>query len=294
MPGNPLALYQPQPYPLPAPSSAAPIYESEQYPVEQPWATPIAQAVQNFADDSSANEYDASEGDSVQDVLWRRITLGTAGMLIVVVSVAITLLVTHSSESKTDNAVAIPPGPAGPTVSLATREQDPIPLTVKEVFPTKALQLGKVRYEVLASEEVKGCPETVNGNAAATLRSLDCTQVIRAAITDPDRKFLITAGILNLAKAEDVDALAQVLRSAGGGNFDMIVPTSMSVEAAQARPLHFSRNGHYLTFTTGVPIKIKPGENIFENAQLSQALNITRVLTTNALDRRELGAGVGH
>lgn len=270
------------------------MYEPEQYPVEQPWSAPAVQPRQNFPDYSSANDNDASEGDSVQDVLWRRITLGTAGVLIVVISVAITLFATRSSDSKTDTAIAIAPGPAGPTVSLASREQDSIPLTVKEVFPTKALQFGKVRYEVLASEEVKGCPETVNGNAAATLRNLDCTQMIRAAISDPDRKFLITAGILNLAKAEDVDALAQVLRSAGGGNFDMIVPTSMSVEAAQARPLHFSRNGHYLTFTTGVPIKIKPGENIFENAQLSQALNITRVLTANALDRRELGAGVGH
>ncbi len=234
------------------------------------------------------------DDDSKHDAMWRRVTLATAAILLVISSVATTLFVTRDSGSDTDNTVSIAPGPPGATTDIGSRATDPEPLTADEVFPTKALQLGKVRYEVLASEEVTQCPETVSGNAAAMLRSLDCTQLMRAAISDPERTFLITAGILNLASTDDVNALASVLRGEGGGNFDMIVPTNMTVNAARARPLHFSRNGHYLTFATGVPVKSTAGENIFESEKLAQALNITRVLTADALERRQLGAGVGN
>ncbi len=228
--------------------------------------------------------------DSTHDVMWRRVTLGTAAILLVISSVATTLYVIDDSD--TDSAVSIAPGPAGVTTDIDSRATDPEPLTTDEVFPTNALQLGMVRYEVQASEEVTQCPETVSGNAAAALRRLDCTQLIRAAISDPDRTFLITTGILNLASTEGVNTLADVLRGEGGGNFDMIVPTDMTVNAARARPLHFSRNGHYLTFATGVPIESTEGENIFESDELAQALNITRVLTADALERRQLGAAV--
>ena len=93
--------------------------------------------------------------------------------------------------------------------------------------------------------------------------------------------------------SQEIDALATALRGNGGGNFDMIVPTDMTVAADQPRPLHFSRNGHYLVFATGVPIKAKQGDNLFNNPALAQALNIARTLTAQALERRQLGASVG-
>lgn len=223
--------------------------------------------------------------------MWRRVTLGIAAVVLVVLSVAITIFF-HEGTDRGDNAVAIKPGPPGKTVDLASRESDSTPLRVKEVFPTKALQFGKVRYEVLASEEVKECPETVSGEAAAQLRRSNCNQLVRAALSDPDRGLLMTVGIVNLSTSQEVDALATALRGNGGGNFDMIVPTDMTVTADQPRPLHFSRNGHYLVFATGVPIKAKPGDDLFNNPALAQALNITRTLTAQALERRQLGASV--
>jgi|GEM_PF-5065262 len=280
-------------YPMPqTPAVSHPGYQypaAGQYPASEPTGTWTGDS---YHVSSAVGPTGGSNDDSQHDSMWRRVTLGTAAILLVISSVATTLFITREDGSDTDSAVTVAPGPAGTTTDIDNRGSDSEPLTADEVFPTKALQLGRVRYEVLAKEVETRCPEAVSGNAATKLRSLDCTQLVRAAISDPDRTFLITAGILNLTSADDVDALADVLRGEGGGNFDMIVPTNMTVDAARARPLHFSRNGHYLTFTTGVPIKSTEGENIFDNDKLAQALDITRVLTADALERRQLGAPV--
>jgi hypothetical protein len=285
--------YQPPAEPFPLSASPA---EPESYPpaamfsVAEPHPASISYPGGAYpAEAELAVPIDRSRTDR----LWRRLTQLIAAVVLVVVSVAVTTFVTDGSGTKRDDAVWIKPGAPSPTVDTGDRSKDPAPLTTKEVFPTKALQFGRVRYEVIATQEEKRCPETASGNASTMLRSLDCTQVIRAAITDTAHTFLITAGILNLATADNVNALADALRGTGGGNFDMIVPTNMTVDAAQARPLHFSRNGHYLIFTTGVPIKTVAGQNIFNDPALAQALNITRVITADAIQRRELGAQAG-
>jgi len=104
---------------------------------------------------------------------------------------------------------------ASPTapVDISSRETDPVPLSVAEIFPTAIAVVedpttDEVReYPVVATEELTDCTLAAIGQLVQDLANLGCTQVIRAAMESPDGDYGFTAGLINLAEQGSTEHL---------------------------------------------------------------------------------------
>ncbi len=108
----------------------------------------------------------------------------------------------HTSAAR--NATASPSASAtlGPWKHIESRAQDPLPLTVSELFPAKFSALGAAGVRTVDKASTN-CSREVFGSAlAAAVRKADCTQVLRASYLSTDRKYMATVGVLNLSDAK--------------------------------------------------------------------------------------------
>lgn len=94
-------------------------------------------------------------------------------------------------------------GGAVPTVAprdISSRSVDPDPLTVAEVFPGTEIVIDDAPpYQVLRTQAGTDCTAAVTGDLRSLLSDLGCEQVVRATLRSPDDRYLLTAGVLNLA-----------------------------------------------------------------------------------------------
>ncbi|HEY8451964.1 MAG: hypothetical protein FWJ70_16350 [Micromonosporaceae bacterium] len=100
---------------------------------------------------------------------------------------------------KADGARNEPSG--APMRDISSREGDPEPLTVDEVFPSEQIVINADEnpYEVLGTEATEDCSVAVADALSDLLAELDCTQVVRATLRSPNGEYLVTTGIFNLA-----------------------------------------------------------------------------------------------
>ncbi|HLU43987.1 MAG TPA: hypothetical protein VKZ67_03065, partial [Natronosporangium sp.] len=94
---------------------------------------------------------------------------------------------------------------------ISSREADPVPLTVDEVFPTDEIIINPAEpgYEILATQESDDCGVAAADELAELLEKLGCSQVVRATLRSPTDGYLITGGILNLATEADAERAYQ-------------------------------------------------------------------------------------
>jgi hypothetical protein len=139
------------------------------------------------------------------------------------------------------------PGPTlGPWKHIESRSQDPVPLTVSQLFPDKFARDG-ASGTLAVSKSGTRCSRAVFGSKlAAAIHKAKCTQVLRASYLSTDRKIMATVGVLNLA---DVTAAEKAGKAAGATEFIKQLPSrhgptrnlakGTGIEVAEVK-------GHYL------------------------------------------------
>ena len=96
-------------------------------------------------------------------------------------------------------AKASPTPTLGPWKHIDSRAQDPVPLTVNELFPQQFSVSGAAGTRTVDKANTN-CSREVFGSAlAAAVRKAHCTQVLRASYLSTDHKLMATVGVLNLS-----------------------------------------------------------------------------------------------
>jgi hypothetical protein len=139
------------------------------------------------------------------------------------------------------------PGPTlGPWKHIESRSQDPVPLTVSQLFPARFARDGASGTLAVTKSGTR-CSRAVFGSKlAAAIRKAKCTQVLRASYLSTDRKIMATVGVLNL---KDVTGAEKAGRAAGATEFIKQLPSrrgptrniakGTGIEVAEVK-------GHYL------------------------------------------------
>jgi hypothetical protein len=101
---------------------------------------------------------------------------------------------------------AAPNSPApklGPWKHIESRSQDPVPLTIGELFPAKFTADSQSGTLTVSKEGTKCTHEVIGSKLAKAVRKADCTQVLRASYLSTDHKIMATVGVLNLTDATE-------------------------------------------------------------------------------------------
>ncbi|WP_213453168.1 hypothetical protein [Rhizomonospora bruguierae] len=146
---------------------------------------------------------------------------------------------------------------AAPTVvprDISSREVDPAPLTVKEVFPAAQIKINpnEQPYQVLKTQATKDCKVAVDGKITTLLSDLGCSQVVRATLRNPTKAYLATTGVFNLDSAEGADwAYKQIkpMVDKEQGRFQGMV-AGQGTESVSLSSAHvgWDIRGHYLVY----------------------------------------------
>jgi hypothetical protein len=154
-----------------------------------------------------------------------------------------------SPATRHSSAAGSPAPSLGPWKHITSRADDPVALTLTELFPDHFTQ-GSTTAERTIQKAGKNCTKMVLGKALqAALRKADCTQVMRASYLSTGQKIMATIGVLNLdnvtsaekaGKATGATAFIKQLPAAKGPTKNLIKGTGL--EEAQFK-------GHYLILT---------------------------------------------
>jgi hypothetical protein len=130
---------------------------------------------------------------------------------------------------------------------LSSRDVDPAPLTLDEVFGNEETVPG-TGYRIDLTHSDAACASATTGVLGALLRQHGCDQVIRASMTAPYGDYQVTAGLFNLADAAgalDVDGRLRQLVETGDGGF---APMAQPAADDPIGQVGWHARGHYLLY----------------------------------------------
>jgi hypothetical protein len=202
--------------------------------------------------------------------LWQVVVGGAAVLVLLAICGLGTAAVLMERQSTNDpqSPPAAQPDTArtdAPTrADLESRDSDPLPLTAKEVFPSRQLVVadGQPAYQVLKTHSSASCAVAATDDIADLLVRLGCNQVVRGTMRAPDGEHLATAGLFNLtdrSTAERVrERIREMLQQGRGrflaleaGNETEVLTTSAARVAWQVR-------GHYIAYCLVVRVDGQP------------------------------------
>lgn len=134
---------------------------------------------------------------------------------------------------------------------IASRETDAEPISVAELFGADAITPAGAAgpYEVLGTEELADCAEAGLDELAELLADSGCTQVVRATVVSPDGEFAATAGVLNLADADEAEAMRAAIDAGLEGGFAALRTEGEAAELGRAATMvGYNTYGHYLMY----------------------------------------------
>ncbi len=182
------------------------------------------------------------------------LAIAAAVLLVVVAAGTLVYTVLHTSpkpgltgqSSGKPSPTGSPSPGLGPYGDIASRQTDPQPLTLAELFPPSFIA-GGVTVTNAATSLTSDCASALIG---ATLQSAagaaDCTQVARATYVDPLGGVMATIGVLNLSTGDAAKVAAQ---SADANNFIGQLTTSSGPAQAIGQGTGIEEalaKGHYL------------------------------------------------
>jgi hypothetical protein len=189
-------------------------------------------------------------------------------------------------------------GPAGQPAAaivlreLSSRADDPRPLTIAEVFPGSVVVAGPAGtgYRVLRVQALEQCTAAAEGAVVPLLETAGCDQVVRATLRSPDKRYVVTAGLLNLADAagaETVHAGIKPLLDAESGRLRGLPAGTGTGGLTRDRTQHgWQVRGHFLAYA--VIARTDGGKIYPDDPTALQILTdlIEHYLRTEVLDRR--------
>lgn len=161
---------------------------------------------------------------------------------------------------------AMASGAAPPAVprDIGSREVDPEPLSVAEVFPGKQLAPDPTQppYRVLRTQASKDCRGAAAGRVARLLHELGCTQVVRGTLRTSDERYLVTAGVFNLADVEGAEWAREKIKpmvEAEQGRFHgLLAGRGTEAIALSSAQVGWHVRGHYLVYCVVARADRKP------------------------------------
>ena len=193
-----------------------------------PWPTPDTETTGRFpAPAGSVSRYQANAADAGGGGTGTRVSRAAARgrkprrppsrarvwLLPILMALAVAALVTvaylhfvkgqpsgagASTPLRTAVASASPTPSLGPWKHITTRSEDPVPLTLTELFPARFSSSGTTGTQTIGKAGTN-CPAAVIGAALqAAVKKAKCTQVLRASYLTTDQKIMGTIGVLNL------------------------------------------------------------------------------------------------
>lgn len=154
------------------------------------------------------------------------------------------------SGAQADDSSPTEPAPR----DISSREVDPEPLTVDEVFPTSEIIINPEEppYEVLGTQDIADCSAAAADGLADLLGELDCSQVVRGTLRSPTGDYLITTGVLNLATADEADRvydeIGELIDQGTGRFLGMVAGEGTEPIVLSQTHSGWDYRGHYLIY----------------------------------------------
>jgi hypothetical protein len=175
--------------------------------------------------------------------------------------------------------------------AISSRQVDPEPLSLDEIFPTPQIKLvaGADPYRVTMTHIDTDCEIATTGGLGRILADHDCTQVVRAGMTAPYGGYEVTAGVFNLAdeagSAEVAGQLRDLVQGGSGTFASMAVAPGLTPQAEPLSRIGWRERGHYLVYC----IITRPDGSQVESDD-PYARRITADLVDTYLSDEKLGA----
>ena len=185
-----------------------------------------------------------------------RLAIGVAALIIAAVA-AILVITTISKPGSNSSAnkpnrpprastSPTPSGPGGKWRYIATRQTDPVPLGLRELFPAKFIT-GGFYYRLAVAKKGNYCGFALIGTALQTAaKRARCSQVLRASYVARSQKAMATIGVFNLATSTGASAAA---RHAGPAEFVAALPAANGAASRLGQGSGIEEavvKGHYL------------------------------------------------
>ncbi|MFC0526455.1 hypothetical protein [Phytohabitans kaempferiae] len=175
---------------------------------------------------------------------------------------------------------------------ISSREDDPAPLTVAEVFPGQEVTADPARppYRVLKTQLHRRCSTGASGEIGKLLTDLGCDQVVRATLRSPTGAYLVTAGIFNLDDAEGANWAHEKIKpmlDGERGRFEgMVAGKGTEAIALSSAHVGWHVRGHYLVYCVTARADARPvAQNDTEAGQILADM-IELYLSGTVLEKR--------
>jgi hypothetical protein len=147
-----------------------------------------------------------------------------------------------------------------PTVAkrdITDRKTDPKAMAVADVFPGTELPAADptvAPYKRMGKPQIsKDCRIAATNDVGKLLRSLGCTQVIRATFASPDGGYYVTAGVFNLKNNAAVmqahGAIPRLVDDGKGRLSGFVANEASRVMGRAPTQLAWDAQGHFLIYT---------------------------------------------
>jgi hypothetical protein len=160
-----------------------------------------------------------------------------------------------------DDATVVGASPT-PTPTVAKRDindrtTDPAAMTVADVFPGKELPAADptgAPYKLMGKPQIsKDCRIAATNDVGKLLRSLGCSQVIRATFASPDGGYYVTTGVFNLKDNASVmqahGAIPRLVDEGKGRLSGYVANEASRVMGRAPTQLAWDAQGHFLIYT---------------------------------------------
>jgi hypothetical protein len=179
------------------------------------------------------------------------LAMAAAGLLVVGATGTLVYTVLHTSPKPTltgsSGKPSGSPSPGlGPYGDIASRQTDPQPLTLAELFPASFSALGVTMTNVATSLSTNCASAIVGATLQSAVGAADCTQVARATYVDLPGSLMGTIGVFNLSTG---DAAKAAEHSADANDFisQLTASSGPAQEIGQGTGIEEAlAKGHYL------------------------------------------------
>jgi hypothetical protein len=229
----------------------------------------------------------AGSGRSRHQPAW--LAIGAAAVIVVAVVV---VLVTTSIGGTPKNvakptspphtAAPTPKAPPGKWAYIGSRATDPIPLTLRELFPS-SFYVKRVYYHVTIIRAGHDCHTAlIGGGLQAAVRTGNCTQDLRASYASRLQNAMATIGVFNLSTAAGASAAAL---HAGHSQFvaQLVAKNGVTSKIGQGTGIEEALvKGHYLVLVWAENINLAAPKTDWQRNHLTNFMNTLVDQTINA------------